>query len=393
VKAKRGVLGTVALVAVVALVGAGCAKKTAGAQKTVKIAYQGALTGAAAQLVIPGWQGAKLAFDQANAGKFGKLPVKIAFVQEDTQGNPSQAPPVATKVSNDPTFVGVIGPAFSGESLAAGPLYDAAGLPFITASATRTVINQQGWSHWFRANANDDEQGPSAAHYIAKVLKPNCAFVTTDDSAYGSALGSIVQSTVEGDGVAVQAQIQAVATGQKDFSALITKVQNSGCKAMFYGGYSPEAGLLRKQMTQAGLSDVTLVGGDGIKDTTFVQEAGSAGPGTIAACPCVDITKSDDPSAKTFIDDYTQKWHQAPGIYSAEYYDVARMYIEALKAGKTTRAALTQYFYGIHYNGLTKNYVFLTTHELNQSTIKIFFWKDNGSDWEFQGEAKDVGAV
>src|SRR5207248_11378992 len=66
-------------------------------------------------------------------------------------------------------------------------------------------------------------------------------------------------------------------SGQKDFSALVTKIKASGCTAVFYGGYSPEAGLLRKQMTQAGLTSVTLVGGDGIKDDTFLSTAGSAG--------------------------------------------------------------------------------------------------------------------
>jgi ABC-type branched-subunit amino acid transport system substrate-binding protein len=91
------------------------------------------------------------------------------------------------------------------------------------------------------------------------------------------------------------------AAGQKDFSALVTKIKSSGCTAVFFGGYSPEAGLIRKQMTEAGLTGVSLYGGDGIKDDTFLSTAGAAGDGSIATCPCADITSSTDAAATTFV--------------------------------------------------------------------------------------------
>jgi branched-chain amino acid transport system substrate-binding protein len=385
----------VVVVGAVGLVVTACSSKNGSSSgtKNVSVAFQGALTGGAAGLVVPGYQAAKMAFNAFNSSQSA---VKVTLVGEDTQGDPTQAPAVANKVANDPSFVGVIGPAFSGESIAAGPIYDAAGIPFMTASATRTSLNQQGWSHWFRANANDDEQGPAAADYIGKVMKPNCAYVTSDDSAYGQALATTVASGVAADGVKVTSDIKAVTTGQTDFSALITKVQASGCTAMFYGGYSPEAGPLRKQMTDAGLNSVTMVGGDGIKDSGsggFTGLSGAAGEGTIATCPCVDITQSTNSSAKTFASDYQKAYNTPPGIYSAEYYDVAQMFIAGFKAGHTTRAALTTYFSGIHYTGITKSYTFLTNHELNQSDVTIFIWKDTNGDWAYQGKAADLIAA
>src|SRR5207244_2981251 len=79
---RRSMLRLMAVVAALGLVAGACSKKssTSGA-KSVKIAFQGALTGGPAQLVVPGYNGAKLAFAQANAGKFGKLPVTIQLVQ------------------------------------------------------------------------------------------------------------------------------------------------------------------------------------------------------------------------------------------------------------------------------------------------------------------------
>ena len=94
---RNSSLRVFAAVAVLLVVAAACSSnKTGGgsssgaAGKTVKLAFMGALTGAASQAVIPGYQGASLAIDEANAGKFGKLPVKIEIVQEDTQGSATQ---------------------------------------------------------------------------------------------------------------------------------------------------------------------------------------------------------------------------------------------------------------------------------------------------------------
>lgn len=349
----------------------------------------GALTGPAAQLVVPGYQAAQLAVEQANAGKFGTLPVKITLVPEDTQGSPTQAPPLATKVANDQTFVGVIGPAFSGESAAVGPTFDTAGIPFVTSEATNPTLASNGWTHWFRAQANDNSQGPFAANYIAKVMQPaTCTYVTSDDSTYGKGLAGIVQQTLTGDNAKVKAQLGAVTTGAKDFSALIAKAKNSGCEAMFYGGYSPEAGLLRKQMSQQGLKDMTLVGGDGIKDTTYTSEAGSGGEGTIAACPCSDITQATSSAATNFVKDYTAKWGTAPGIYAGEDWDVAQMFIAAFKAGKTTRQSITDFVKGLQgFQGITKAYTFQPGGELDPQDVKIYFYKDTSGDWSYLGEA------
>ncbi len=394
-------LRVLSVLAVLVVLGAACSKKTSGGgassssgaanKPTVKIAYVGALTGDAAQLVVPGYQAAQLAFEQANAGKFGDLPVKIEIVGEDTQGSPDQAPGVVDKIVNDNAFVGVIGPAFSGESNAAGAKLDQAGIPFITPSATNPTVAQNGWTHWFRAVGNDNSQGPAAANYIAQKLSPSCVVVASDDSTYGEGLADIVDSTLSGAGVQTQSQKGAVTTGAKDFSALVAKIKDSTCNVVFYGGYSPEAGPLRQQMTQAGLTDVTMVGGDGIKDDSFLQGAGDAGEGTVAACPCADISSSTDAKATAFLADYKAKWGADAGIYSAEAWDIAQIYIAAFKAGKTTRADITSFVKSLNaFPGLTKDYTFQPSGELADSAVSIYFYQDTSGAWKFLGRSTDI---
>jgi branched-chain amino acid transport system substrate-binding protein len=401
------------VVAVLVVLGAACSKKTesgggttSGAtKKAVSIAYMGALTGDYAQLVIPGYQAAQLAADEANQGKFGDLPVTIQVVGEDTQGSPAQAPWVADKVVNDPSFVGVIGPTFSGESQAAGGKLDAAGLPFITPSATNPGLAENGWTHWFRAVGNDNSQGPGAAQYIVQKLTPNCVVDASDDSTYGEGLADIVDQTLKGAGIKVSSQKGAVHTGQKEFSALVTKIKSSGCTAIFYGGYSPEAAPLRTQLTQAGVKAV-MVGGDGIKDDAFLQGAGASGDQTVASCPCADITStpaSASPTAastssggpatdaQAFISDYTAKYGSPPGIYSAEGWDVMQMYIAAFKAGKTTPSAITDFVRGLNgFAGLTKSYTFQPSGELDPSSVTIYFYQDVSAQWSYLGRSDQL---
>ena len=84
---------------------------------------------------------------------------------------PTQAPALATEVAGDESIIGVVGPAFSGESAAAGPIFAEAGLPTITPSATNPTLAENGWDTFHRALGNDATQGPAAAAYIKDTLE------------------------------------------------------------------------------------------------------------------------------------------------------------------------------------------------------------------------------
>ena len=410
-RSNRIALRAFALVAVVGMVAAACSKKTPTGQpsgsaggttappaaQNVKIEFFGALSGDYKLLVIHGFQAAQLAFDQANEGKFGSLPVKITFEGQDTGGSGDQASPLADKVVNDPSVVGIIGPAFSGESAAVGDRFDQAGIPFITPSATDDALATHGWTHWFRGVGNNSDEAKPSAQYIQNVLQPNCTFVASDGSAYGHGLAAIVHNFLTDQAVSVKPEEQ-VQQGQKDYSALVSKIASSGCKAVFYGGYSPEGGLIRKQMTEQGLKGVTMLGGDGLKDDTFLSVAGNAGEGTIAACPCVSPTdlaqgSSNAAAITSFIADYKAKFGEDPGIYALEGWDIAQIYISAFKAGKTTRQDITDYVRNlINFPGLAKTYSWQPDGELFPSDRTMYLYQDKGGQWAFLGDAATLAA-
>jgi branched-chain amino acid transport system substrate-binding protein len=389
-------LRALAAVAVLAVVAAACSKKTdngegaggGSGKQVVKIAFFGALSGDYKLLVVSGYNAAKMAIDDANAA--GDLPVTVQLVPFDTQGSGDVAAPLVDQVVGDDAFVGVIGPAFSGESAAVGDKLDQAGIPFVTQSATDDALSQNGWTHWFRALGRNSDMGPPAADYISKVGNASSTCAVSDGTPYG--LGLKDEAVKEFDSLGVDVALnEDVEPGGKDYSAIVQKIGDAGCEALFYGGYSPEAGLIRKQMTDAGLKNVLLVGGDGIKDDTYVTTAGDTGDGTISSCTCADLSNSSDPKAQDFIQEYNQEFGEDPQIYGPEGYDIAQMYIAALQAGKTDRQSITDYLHGLNaFAGLTKNYTFQDDGELAPEARILFFYEVQKGAWTVLGSSDEV---
>src|SRR6478672_9088291 len=216
---KLGVPVAVAALALSACGGTSGSGDTSSAPSEVKIGFFGALTGDAANLGQNIKKGAQLAIDQYNATS---PKTKITLVDYDSQGNPDQAPGLAKKAIDDKAVIGIVGPAFSGESKAADPLFNEAGLVTISASATNPALSTNGWKTFFRVLGNDASQGPAAAKYIQDVLQAKKVVVVDDASEYGKGLADIVKSTLGSTVVATD----TIQQKQTDFGPTVTKIRS-----------------------------------------------------------------------------------------------------------------------------------------------------------------------
>jgi branched-chain amino acid transport system substrate-binding protein len=312
-----------------------------------KIGFFGALTGDAANLGQNIQNGVKLALTEYNTKH---ADCKVTLTSIDSQGDPAQAPALATKAVSDKTLVGIVGPAFSGESKAADPIFNEAGLVTISPSATNPKLSTNGWKTFFRVLGNDQTQGPAAAKYISGVLKAPKVAVVDDASEYGKGLADIVKSSLGATVVATD----TIQQKQTDFGPTVTKIKSSGATAVFYGGYYAEAGLLKKQMSDAGITAV-MVAGDGVNDPGFVKAAGAAAAeGSILTCPCLP----PDKTTGTFAADYQKAYNAAPATYSAEGYDSATILLNGIAAGKTARTDMLSYVASYDQPGVTKQLKF-----------------------------------
>lgn len=336
----------------------------AGSCEDIAIGYFGALTGAAANLGINIRNGVQLAVDQFNEEN---PDCQVGLEEYDSAGDPNQATGLATQAIGDDSVIGIVGPAFSGESDTAGPIFAEGGLPTISASATNPALSTNGWDTFHRILGNDDSQGPAAATYISDVLQAPSVFVVDDASAYGAGLADIVNESLA-DAVVGEDTIQ---TGQTDFSATITAIRDSGAEAVFFGGYYAEAGLLVQQMRGAGV-DATFVVADGVKDPGFIEAAGDAAEGTIITCPCLPPEEQQE-----FFTAFEEAFGSAPATYSAEAYDAANVMLEGILEGNTDRESLLEWINDYSGEGITKQVSFDESGEVEN--ISVWAYKvENG---------------
>jgi len=342
---------------------------SAGGGGTVKIGFMGDLTGANKALGINIRNGAKLAIDQYNATNPA---TKITLVEYDSQGDPKQASSLAPKAVDD-GIVGLVGPAFSGETADTGAIWQEAGVPFISASATRVSLATNGWSTFHRVLADDGFQGPGVANVLIKALAAKKVAVIDDKSEYGKGLADAVAQALTAGGVAIPVReaVAAEGTNVPNYSSTITKIKGAGVDAIFYGGYYAQAGPFAKQLKDGGVT-ARFVSGDGSLDPAFITGAGAAADGAILSCACALINAAATGTSKTFYDAYQAAFSAEPGTYSPEGYDAATVFINGIKEGKTTRADLAGYVGGVNFAGVSKQIQFETNGNIKGGTILMY---------------------
>jgi branched-chain amino acid transport system substrate-binding protein len=333
---------------------------------SVTLGFMGAQTGPDAQLGINISNGAKLALEQHNA-KSGAAQVKL--ITYDTQGDPTQATNQAKKAISD-KVVGVVGPAFSGESKTAVPILDEAGIPNISPSATAVSLAQNGWKTWHRVLANDDVQGPGDADFMAKTLAAKNVAVIDDQSEYGKGLADAVRKQLGTDGVKVAVN-DSIDPKASSFSSTVNKVKPANVDAIFFGGYYSAAGKLIKQLRDGGVQ-ATFMSGDGSLDAQLISSAGgTAANGALLSCTCSSAVGSSDPTVQKFATDYKAKYNADPATYSAEGFDAMNIFLQAIDAGKTSTSDINDFVTAVDYKGVSKQIKFDQNGELANDLLFI----------------------
>jgi branched-chain amino acid transport system substrate-binding protein len=324
---------------------------------TTTLAYAGAQTGPNAQLGVNIFNGIQLAINQHNAANPG---CQVQFKKFDTEGDPNKATGPVTQLVSEPEIVGVIGLPFSGESKATGNIFEQKGLVHITPSATNPGLTENGWTTFFRGLGNDAVQGPAAAKFLTGKLGAKKVYLVQDDSDYGIGLGT---STSAGLGSALVGT-EKVTTGQKDFSAVISKIMNAKADAVFYAGYYAEGAPFDQQLSGKGFTG-TFVAPDGVKDDQFIKQAGDASNNAYFTCPCIPGELIPD-----FASAYKEVSKGAePGTYSIEGYDAATVLLSGIDAGKQTRPDLLSWVKSYDKDGLSKHYKWDAKGELQAPTV------------------------
>ncbi|WP_242902098.1 branched-chain amino acid ABC transporter substrate-binding protein [Actinomadura terrae] len=372
---KMRVTGAVAVSAVLALGAVSCSDDdggSGGSGDEITIGFMGDLTGENSGLVVPPFQGATLAVDQYNATN---PKIKIKLKRYDTQGKAEQATTQVQGAIKNDKVVGLIGPAFSGESQAANPILNEAKIPSVTPSATQTDLAEKGWKYWHRVVADDATQSVGAAEFLANAGVKKL-FTVSDNKDYGLGLAGAVGKAMQAKGATVQSD--AVNDKGTDYSSTVNKINQAKPDAVYFGGYYAVAGRLFKQLREGGYKG-KMMSGDGSLATGLLEGAGQANAqGTLLSCGClIDTAGKTNEQTKKFAADYKAKFKADVAIYSTEGYNAATAFIEVIKTGKKSSEDINEGLKSVSFQGIGKPIKFDEHGELAAQDIYIYEVKDN----------------
>jgi len=375
---NKKIKASAALVAASALAFGALASTPASAATILKIAYQGPLTGPEAQTGTDSIRGVKLALKLYNAKKPA---VKVEVFEGDDQGDEAQGGTVGAGIAADPAVIGVL-TAYSGATIAALPSYKAAGIVIVSPSATRASLTDPtspsyGGPVFHRIVSNDDLQGPALARVATNGVKDPTVFVVNDQSSYSTGLTDVVKKAL---GTAFESE-DAAAKGTNDFSATIAKIKKTKSNIVIYTGYYADGAKFLKQLRDKGYKGI-YAAGDGVLNSQFPKLAGKKqSEGARLTAPTVPLEVADPKTAAAF----KKEFGADPGVYTTEAFDATRILLQAISAGKTTRAEILAYVKTIKFKnsaGVTlsfkENGDLLGSGLMNQFVVKNGAIKLNG---------------
>ena len=205
---------------------------------------------------------------------------------EDDVCDPKQAVAVANRLASlGVKFVD--GHACSGSSIPASEVYAENKILMMTPSSSNPLLTEQAfakkWPTIFRLYGRDDAQGQFIGPWIAEKYKDKKIVILHDKSAYGQGLATAVKAGLNAGGVK-EVLFDSINPGEKDYSAVVSKLKALGAQFVYFGGYHPEAGLILRQAADQGFK-FTMMMGDSIATPEFWQISGPAGEGTLFTFP------------------------------------------------------------------------------------------------------------
>lgn len=347
-KTKALMLGTVlALGALGTLV-------SAQAAETIKIGGAFNLTGELSSLDVPAANGAKLALKEINAAG-GVNGQKVELIMRDGKTDPATVANITTQLIESDKVAAIIGFTDSDSALAAGPLAQRAGIPFITAGATSPKLPAQVGNMMFLAPFGDNVQAAVGAEFAVKKFGKSAYLLWDKGTEYTTLLADYFKTRFDELGGTLLLE-DTYQFGDKDFSAQITKAKSLSKQPDFYyiSAMPDDIGTTVKQFREAGISG-PIVGGDGYDTPLLVQVAGAAADSTYFTTHALMDADNGSPAVKKFMAAYKAEFgHEVENAFAALGYDTMRLIVDAVgrsggSNGKAIAKAIesTQSFPGV----------------------------------------------
>ena len=337
---------------------------------TTPIAIVGPVTGQYASFGAQMQNGGELAVEDINAAG-GVLGKQIELEIGDDACDPKQAVAVANQMIGSGVVL-VAGHYCSGSSIPASKVYAESDTVQISPASTNPAFtDDRAGPNIYRVCGRDDQQGGIAGNYLAKQFADKNIAIVQDKTAYGKGLADETKKALNAAGKQ-EAMYEAITAGEKDYSALVSKLKQAKIDVLFLGGYHTEAGLIVRQMRDQGLNTI-LMGGDALITQEYWSITGPAGEGTL-------MTFSPDPrknpAAAEVVKRFMDKGIEPEGYVLYTYAAVQAWTQAAEKAKSTASTDVVKALNDTEFDTVIGKFKFNEKGDPNLPPYAVYRWSD-----------------
>ncbi len=391
---KRRSWRTLSLMVVAAITLAACgsdAEESGGDERKVaKIGVIVPLLGGSTAVGIGIRNSVDLAIRQAN-DRDAVPGWRIELAAEDDGGKPDIGARAASKLVSDSAVVAVIGTYNSSVAQQTIPILDGASIAQVSPANSSDALTKgenlaspvRPHKNYFRTATVDSLQGGFGADYAYDTANARNVVIVHDNKTYGKGLAESFQDRFVKKGGTVLGEVRVIAEDVTDYSSDVTNILPLNPDLIFYGGEYTAAARLTTELKKQGVT-APLMGGDGIVDQTYVdnaKEAANADLGTSFGAPAEQLA-----SAKSYLDAYNAaSYRDPPSAYGALAFDAANTVIGALEktlAGKDkvdvdVRRATVDAIQATNFDGATGKVAFDQYGDTVTKLLTVYQVADN----------------
>jgi branched-chain amino acid transport system substrate-binding protein len=345
-------------------------------EQIVKIGHVAPLSGQVAHLGKDNENGARMAVDVLNTKnlRIGGKKIKFVLLAEDDAATPQQGTAAAQKLV-DAKVNGVIGHLNSGTTIPASKIYNDAGIPQISPSATNPKYTQQGFKGAFRVVANDGQLGGALGRYAANTLHAKNIAIIDDRTAYGQGVADEFAKSAKAAGINIIGR-QYTNDKATDFNAILTAIKGKNPDLIFFGGMDAVAGPMLRQMKQLGIR-AKYMGGDGICTEQLPSLAGDGMlDGQVVCAEAGGVEENQKKGLDEFRAAYSKKFGIEVKLYAPYVYDAVMVMATAMqRADSVEPVKYLPELAKTNYQGVTGLIEFDARGDMKYGTLTLYTFK------------------
>jgi branched-chain amino acid transport system substrate-binding protein len=242
-------------------------------------------------------------------------------------------------------------------------------------SDPKPKVTERNMWNIFRTCGRDDQQGKVAGGYILAHFKGKKIAFVHDKTTYGKGLADETLKAIQAGGMK-EVLYEGVNTGDKDYSALISKIKQAGPDLVYFGGLYTEGGLIVRQMRDQGVK-APLMGGDGITSDEF---ATVGGPGVEGTLMTYGPDPRNRPEAKAAVAEFRKKGFE-PEAYTLYSYAGVQIIKQAAEAAKSIdpKKVAEQMHSGKHFSTVLGDMAYDKKGDITKLDYVMYIWKKDPS--------------